>query len=939
MVKTSLNKIIFKWFIILSIIPLSILSIYFYNIFKINMTNQYNDRIKISNILLKEKITSFFDKIETNMRLAIIHPDYNKYNYIIYFSDSLSIHKKMGQLDSILLKDEDPTIIKAYKKTYKDLKKRVVIQSNDSIISFTLISPTFKRKKVIGFKESYTNIKKAFNIKRNTDEFASRIIMINDNIVYSENKEIDKKYLFDNHFKSNSIYKHIYNKFSLSENSIKIINTPNNRYISNYNNKFIIYIILFIIFLFFVIFIISIKITKSISKPIITLSTGIENILDSNYYNIKPANIKFYELKHIWENILQIIDKDLAIRAVAEKVIKGDFTTKIQNYREKDITAISINTMIDYFNEIIEVSNQISKGNYEMTISGEGSLNQAISNMEQQLKQKTEKLGINNWISNGDLHISNFLLQQNDIDELCRKVIVGLSLYTESTNGIFYTYENTKLLLKESVNIKFENIDEILDFNFSDLGDYFDDFKQVIISKKESKLISKKYNIPAIFNKNILLQPLDLNNNFLGVILLAYENEIENKIKILLNTLSLKIAMSLSITFNMIKINGQLHQSKADNFTIISQRDKLNSILVELSEKATQIEREKEKAENANRTKANFIANMSHEIRTPMNSIIGFTELLKDNIIDEESIKYLDSIKLSSSTLLELINDILDMSKLEAKKMKISSEFIQIKIIIENIVLMFEPLTKEKKIDLFFMCERFENHKYLIDDLRIKQILTNLINNAIKFTEKGKVSVILKSKKINDLYKIQIDVVDTGIGINQHQQEIIFESFVQTEGQSTKKYGGTGLGLAISKKLAILMNGDIKISSVKDKGSTFSLILNDVKFLDNQLDEIIEEQSIIQITNNEHKKSLSLNLEQVEDFNDNILIYITQLEEAVDFDIIPELIIKLKEFSNKYNIKEINMLANNLDNIKDEFDISRIEKIIDKIKGMVYEKY
>ncbi len=241
----------------------------------------------------------------------------------------------------------------------------------------------------------------------------------------------------------------------------------------------------------------------------------------------------------------------------------------------------------------------------------------------------------------------------------------------------------------------------------------------------------------------------------------------------------------------------------------------------------------KESAERANQAKSEFLANMSHEIRTPLNAVIGFSDILSDNRLSGIQKDYVDTIRESGNLLLALINDILDFSKIEAKEIKLECIDFNLKKLVEDVLRIARPRVTSKRIELYYFYDDEMPLLFRGDPTRVRQIILNLLNNAIKFTEKGEIGVIVLPAEIkasdsdakDGYYDVQISVRDTGIGIHPEKQKIIFDAFTQADSSTTRQFGGTGLGLAICKALVNKMGGEMQVESDQGKGSVFTFTL------------------------------------------------------------------------------------------------------------------
>ncbi|AIE73594.1 MULTISPECIES: hybrid sensor histidine kinase/response regulator [unclassified Synechocystis] len=275
--------------------------------------------------------------------------------------------------------------------------------------------------------------------------------------------------------------------------------------------------------------------------------------------------------------------------------------------------------------------------------------------------------------------------------------------------------------------------------------------------------------------------------------------------------------------------------------TLIAINKQLAGEIEERQHIEIELRKAKENAEFANRFKSEFLANISHEIRTPMNAILGFCDLLlQKNISPAQTESYLNAINSSSKVLLVLIDDILDISKIEAGKLIINEEPVNLKSTLVEIKQIFDYTAENKGIILITQLDASLSQEIYFDAVRLRQILFNLVGNAIKFTDTGQVFVYIgvedtHIQKSDQYVSLAIEVTDTGIGIAPEDQSRIFDVFTQSQGQSTRKYGGTGLGLTITKRLTALLGGSISLQSQPGEGSTFILRFPSVRLVENSV--------------------------------------------------------------------------------------------------------
>ncbi|MCX7788067.1 MAG: ATP-binding protein [Spirochaetes bacterium] len=285
-------------------------------------------------------------------------------------------------------------------------------------------------------------------------------------------------------------------------------------------------------------------------------------------------------------------------------------------------------------------------------------------------------------------------------------------------------------------------------------------------------------------------------------------------------TLAVVLGKRFSYLFEQQRLIAQERKEQAQYLeSLVQERTR------ELQEMNSSLAQAVQAANAANEAKSKFLAMMSHEIRTPMNVVVGITELLERTPLNATQIEYVQTLRTAAEGLLVILNDVLDLSRLEAGTIRLEAIETNLAVLMQEVVGFFRPLVEKKGLYLRYSIDPKCPHEILIDPIRLKQVLTNLIGNAVKFTSCGGVDVSIQSKELLNqpgFMQLEFQVTDTGIGIPKDKIHSIFDSFVQADSSIARRFGGTGLGLTISKRLVDLMGGEIRVTSIEGKGSTFS---------------------------------------------------------------------------------------------------------------------
>lgn len=486
------------------------------------------------------------------------------------------------------------------------------------------------------------------------------------------------------------------------------------------------------------------------------------------------------------------------------------------------------------------------------------------------------------WLKTGQAELNEKIRGELDIQVLATNIITYMSKYVDAQIGAIYirTNNDTYKMLGSYAYKKSQNLSNEIKLGEGMIGQSAFEKHSIIITNVPEEYVSISTGIGEAVPRNILVTPCIDNNEVVCIIELGSFKDFTNEQVQFVEEVSESIAISINSAESRAKmkelLNKTIEQSeelqvqqeelrqnneeleeqtkalKESEAFMQSQQEELRVINEELEERTKSLELQKkdiisknqmlqqvqeeieQKAtdlEIASKYKTEFLANMSHELRTPLNSIIVLSQMLAENKeiskLTDKQLQFVNTIHSSGEDLLKLINDILDLSKVEAGKLDINFEEVDLKELVQYAERSFKPIAEKNGLSFNIEIKEDAPVKIVSDLQRLHQIVNNLLSNAFKFTHKGGVTLSIGLVKDSGEGKrlISISVKDTGIGIPSDKKEIIFEAFKQSDGTTSRKYGGTGLGLSISRELAQLIGGTLKLDSIKGRGSTFSLII------------------------------------------------------------------------------------------------------------------
>jgi CheY-like chemotaxis protein/signal transduction histidine kinase/HAMP domain-containing protein len=647
----------------------------------------------------------------------------------------------------------------------------------------------------------------------------------------------------------------------------------------------------FLITILVVIFI-SILVTRWFVNPIKQLSSWGKKISSGHLIekDVKAPQNEIGEMKDTFNKLVNVL---ISYADVAKLVAKGDFSETVQERSDEDVLAKSINQMVESFRSVVDQADRIAEGDFNTMIkprSDSDALGKALYKMTETLRKNAEKFRNEDWVKTGLNELDGVLKGKSDVRELSNAIISFFSDYLGAQVGLIYLYNEEEDVLKLSATYAIpsdkENILPDCKPGEGMVGQVFVDGKRIVISHKDAKLPLVDLGLGKKVPQELAIVPFSFENQVVGVMEIGSVNAFTSlqlqfidlavqDLALAIITLNSHVKMRelLAQTQEQAKIlevqqeelrqtNEELQeqtealkhseenlQTQQEELKVTNeeleertkaleiQRDAIKKKNIEIEEARKEIEKKAADLEQASRYKSEFLANMSHELRTPLNSIIVLSQLLDENKnkhLSEKEQEFARTINSSGVDLLNLINDILDLSKVEAGKIELNIEPMYLQDIAEYVENNFGPVLERKGLKLIKEITK-EAPEYIETDIqRVQQVIKNLISNAIKFTEEGnitfKVGVEKDAAMISKLglqaaELVTMTVSDTGIGIPKEQQQLIFEAFNQADGTTSRKYGGTGLGLSISKSFAFLLGGAIYLDSEVDKGSSFTLYL------------------------------------------------------------------------------------------------------------------
>ncbi len=520
-------------------------------------------------------------------------------------------------------------------------------------------------------------------------------------------------------------------------------------------------------------------------------------------------------------------------REAAHKIASGDFDVRLPVETKGEIGRLSesVNHMAVSLKKSREEIEEYSR-----------SLEEKVELRTGELNNKNLELKESNHIERAHNEIVAALNTDIELTPLLNSIISKIASHTDSQLGVIYLYEDEAENLRPASTYAVDKglLGEGFSLGHGLPGQAGQDKRTILVTEVPDNYFRVSSGGIEGLPKNVICMPITFKDQLMGVLELAGIHDYGDRSLEFLNVVAYQLGIGINNALTYLRLEEMAENLKEKNELLAAQNEELQAQSEELQAQSEELQAQTEElisqknaleektkqVKVADRLKSEFVSNMSHELRTPLNALLGLTGLMVDGsagAINEKQKEYLEIVERNGKNLLQLINDVLDLSRIESGKMELSMSKIQLKEFANGVSSAIMPLVEEKGLSLDI---DIDDTVFMYSDAdKLRQILVNLIGNAAKFTDKGEISIWggVEEGRLHD--HVIIKVRDTGIGIPQEALEHIFDPFRQVDGSPTREYEGTGLGLNICHKLVNLMNGKIEVESEPGKGSTFTLTL------------------------------------------------------------------------------------------------------------------
>ncbi|MBK1896110.1 response regulator [Chryseobacterium paridis] len=566
----------------------------------------------------------------------------------------------------------------------------------------------------------------------------------------------------------------------------------------------------------------------------------------------------------------------ILLSAIAAIVVTTVFYLKLRSdlirrdKLEKELKAKDVE-ITKRVSAIQQVANRVANGDYSQRAIDNsqddlGDLVDSLNNMTDSLKKSFEKINKSDWHQKGLVLLNESLMGNKSVKEVTRNSLNHLIEYGDGTNGAIYLMDEGKLQLETAVGLE-ENMKKFFEPGEGMIGQVFLQNKTKVYNDLNENDFAVTFASSKVKINGIVVIPISLDRQTIGVLEVSSTTNFDQDRINYLTDSSRNIATALGAANAREKEQRLLEETQAQSEELQVQHAELENLNTELeaqtqklqaseeelkvqqeelmqtnaeleersklleeknhliAERNMEIQKKAEELALSTQYKSEFLANMSHELRTPLNSILLLSRLMAENPdenLNEDQIESAKVIQSSGGSLLTLIDEILDLAKIESGKMVLEYDDVAIDDVVKDLRNLFNPLVNEKGIRFDLIVEDGLEKTFETDRLRLDQVLRNLLSNAFKFTSEGSIGLHIKKDPEKKDFII-FSVKDTGIGIPEDKQRIIFEAFQQADGSTQRKFGGTGLGLSISREIAKLLGGELSLTSTVNEGSEFSL--------------------------------------------------------------------------------------------------------------------